>query len=90
MRLLERIRRHSKENIMTTTNEIADKIVASAPDQDSEQGGGRSVFAAITAASTSGDETSIPASDFEVKGTPERGAQSGEPAPRSRWPRPRN
>jgi DNA-binding protein HU-beta len=63
---------------MTTTNEIADKIA-------SEHGLTKvqskaiveAVFAAITAASQSGAETSIPGfGKFKVKDTPEREARN--------------
>ncbi|THK33915.1 HU family DNA-binding protein [Ensifer sp. MPMI2T] len=63
---------------MTTTNEIADKIAA---DHGLTKAQGKTiveaVFAAITAAATSGAETSIPSfGKFKVKDTPERDARN--------------
>ncbi|MGF9566884.1 HU family DNA-binding protein [Neorhizobium sp. BT27B] len=63
---------------MTTTNEIADKIAA---DNGLTKAQGKaiveSVFAAITAAATTGAETSIPGfGKFKVKDTPEREARN--------------
>jgi DNA-binding protein HU-beta len=67
-----------KESTMTTTNEIADKIAA---DHGLTKAQGKAVveavFAAITAAATSGSETSIPGfGKFKVKDTPEREARN--------------
>jgi DNA-binding protein HU-beta len=63
---------------MTTTIEIADKIAA---DHGLTKAQGKAVveavFAAITAAATSGSETSIPGfGKFKVKDTPEREARN--------------
>jgi DNA-binding protein HU-beta len=63
---------------MTTTNEIADKI---AGEHGLTKVQGKSiveaVFAAITTASTSGNETSIPGfGKFKIKATPEREARN--------------
>ncbi|OWK25848.1 histidyl-tRNA synthetase [Rhizobium yanglingense] len=63
---------------MTTTNEIADKI-ASDHGLTKIQGKAivEAVFTAITAASTSGNETSVPGfGKFKVKDTPEREARN--------------
>lgn len=68
----------NKGTIMTTTNEIADKIA-------SEHGLTKAqaktiveaVFASIRAAATSGAETSIPGfGKFKIKDTPEREARN--------------
>lgn len=63
---------------MTTTNEIADKVAA---DHGLTKAQGKAiveaVFAAITSAATSGNETSIPGfGKFKVKDTPEREARN--------------
>ncbi|MDQ0563042.1 DNA-binding protein HU-beta [Rhizobium mesoamericanum] len=63
---------------MTTANEIADKIAA---DYGLTKAQGKTiveaVFAAITAAATSGSETSIPSfGKFKIKATPERDARN--------------
>nr|WP_281402339.1 HU family DNA-binding protein [Rhizobium leucaenae] len=64
--------------IMTTTNEIADKI-ATEHNLTKAQSKAvvEAVFASITAAATSGVETSIPGfGKFKVKDTPEREARN--------------
>jgi DNA-binding protein HU-beta len=64
--------------MMTTTNEIADKIAAE-HSLTKVQGKAivEAVFAAITNAATSGTETSIPGfGKFKVKDTPEREARN--------------
>lgn len=63
---------------MTTTNEIADRI-AGEHGLTKVQGKAvvETVFAAITAAATAGNETSIPGfGKFKVKDTPEREARN--------------
>ncbi len=63
---------------MTTTNEIADKI-ATEHGLTKVQGKAivEAVFASITAAATSGAETSIPGfGKFKIKDTPEREARN--------------
>ncbi len=63
---------------MTTTNEIADKIAAEHNlTKVQSKAVVEAVFAAITAAATSGAETSIPGfGKFKVKDTPERDARN--------------
>ncbi|MBB4321541.1 DNA-binding protein HU-beta [Agrobacterium tumefaciens] len=63
---------------MTTTNEIADKI---ASEQSLTKAQAKAivetVFASITTAATSGEETSIPGfGKFKIKDTPEREARN--------------
>ncbi|WP_280954621.1 HU family DNA-binding protein [Phyllobacterium sophorae] len=75
---MERFLRKSRRTKMTTTNEIADKI-AGEHGLTKVQGKAvvEAVFAAITAASTAGNETSIPGfGKFKVKDTPEREARN--------------
>ena len=63
---------------MTTTNEIADKIAAEhSLTKGQSKAVVEAVFSAITAAATSGAETSIPGfGKFKVKDTPEREARN--------------
>lgn len=63
---------------MTTTNEIADKIAAEhSLTKVQSKAVVEAVFSAITAAATSGAETSIPGfGKFKVKDTPEREARN--------------